>query len=167
MVAVAESHRRRLLPPATGAAYGANTTGALNLDNLAAAYALAMGIKDENGNPLGALPDRILCAPANYLLAKNIYQSEHITGATSKEGRDNVMRGVLEPVTSPYLSGTAYWLFNATFPLVDVAFLNGVQTPTVETGEANFSRLGIEMRCYYDYGVGAGDVKAALYSTGA
>ena len=77
------------------------------------------------------------------------------------------MRNILEPVTSPFLSGTAYWLFNATFPLVDVAFLNGVQTPTVETAEANFSRLGIEMRCYYDYGVAAGDVKAAVYSTGA
>ena len=153
--------------PATGAAYGANTTGALNLDNLAAAYALAMGITDENGNPLGALPDRILCAPANYLLAKNIYQSEHIVNGSGKSPRDNVMRGVLVPVTSPFLSGTAYWLFNATFPLVDVAFLNGVQTPTVETAEANFSRLGIEMRCFYDYGVGAGDVKAALYSTGA
>ena len=153
--------------PATGAAYGANTTGALNLDNLAAAYALAMGIKDENGNPLGALPDRILCAPANYLLAKGIYQSEHITGAGSVTGRDNVLRGVLEPVTSPYLSGTTYWLFNSTFPLVDVAFLNGVQTPVVETAAADFSQLGVQMRCYYDYGVGAGDIKAALYSTGA
>ena len=154
--------------PATGAAYGANTTGALNLDNLAAAYALAMGIKDENGNPLGALPDRILCAPANYLLAKNIYQSEHIvSGASGKTPRDNVMRNILAPVTSPFLSGTKYWLFNATFPLVDVAFLNGVQTPTVETANADFRQLGIEMRCYYDYGVGAGDVKAALYSTGA
>jgi phage major head subunit gpT-like protein len=153
--------------PATGAAYGANTTGALNLDNLAAAYALAMGIKDENGNPLGALPDRILCAPANYLLAKNIYQSEHIVNGSGKSPRDNVMRNILEPVTSPFLSGTAYWLFNATFPLVDVAFLNGRQTPVVETAEANFSQLGIQMRCYYDYGVGAGDVKAALYSTGA
>ena len=151
----------------TGSDYGANTTGALNLDNLAAAYALAMGIKDENGNPLGALPDRILCAPANYLLAKAIYQSEHIVNGSGKSPRDNVMRNILEPVTSPFLSGTAYWLFNATFPLVDVAFLNGVQTPTVETAEANFSRLGIEMRCFYDYGVGAGDVKAALYSTGA
>ena len=151
----------------TGSDYGANTSGALNLDNLAAAYALAMGITDSNGDPLGALPDRILCAPANYLLAKNIYQSEHIVNGSGKSPRDNVMRNILEPITSPFLSGTAYRLFNSSFPLVDIAFLNGVQMPTVETADADFSQLGISMRCYYDYGVAAGELKAALYSTGA
>ncbi len=151
----------------TGSDYGANTSGALTLDNLAAAYALAIGITDANGDPLGALPDKILCAPASFLLAKNIYISELVHGASGMTPSANVLRGVLEPVMSPYLSGTAYWIFNSTFPLVDVAFLNGVQTPTVETADADFSQLGIQMRCYYDYGVGAGDVKAALYSTGA
>ena len=151
----------------TGSDYGANTSGALSLANLAAAYAMAMAIRDGEGNPIGALPDKILCSPSNYLTAKNIYQSEEITGASSKEGKSNVLRGVLQPVTSPYLSGTAYWIFNSAFPLVDVAFLNGVQTPTVETANADFGQLGIQMRCYYDYGASAGDCKAALYSTGA
>ena len=151
----------------TGSDYGANTTGALNLANLAAAYALAMAIRDGEGNPIGALPDKILCSPSNYLTAKNIYQSEEITGASSKEGKSNVLRGVLQPVTSPYLSGTAYWIFNSAFPLVDVAFLNGVQTPTVETADADFNQLGIQMRCYDASGASAGDCKAALYSTGA
>ena len=151
----------------TGSDYGASTSGALNLDNLAAAYGLAMGIKDSSGDPLGPLPDRILCSSENYVLAKSIYQSETITGASSKTGQANVLRGVLQPVTSPYLNGTAYWLFNSAFPLVDVAFLNGVQTPTVETASADFSQLGISVRCYYDYGVTPGDTKAALYSTGA
>ena len=152
----------------TASDYGANTSGALSLDNLAAAYALAMGIKDANGDPLGPFPDKILCSPSNFLTAKNIYLSEHIvSGASSKTPRDNMLRGILEPVTSPYLSGTDYWLFNDAFKLVDVAFLNGRQTPIVETAEANFSQLGIEMRCYYDYGAFAGDAKAAVYSTGA
>ncbi len=151
----------------TGSDYGANTSGALSVDNLAAAYALAMGIKDSNGDPLGPMPNKILCSASNIITARNIYQSEHVTGAQSKTGRDNVMRGILEPITSPYLSGTKYWLFNALFPLVDVAFLNGRQTPVVETADANFSQLGIEMRCYFDYGTADGELKAALYSTGA
>lgn len=152
----------------TGSHYGANTSGALNLANLAAAYAAALAIKDSDGNPLGAIPNLILCSPSNFLTAKNIYQSEHIvSGASSKEPRNNVMRNILEPITSPFLSGTKYWLFNSSFPLVDVAFLNGRQTPVVETAEANFSQLGIEMRCYFDYGPSAGEYKAALYSTGA
>ena len=151
----------------TGSHYGANTSGALNIANLSAAYAAALAIKDKDGNPLGAIPNMILCSPSNFLTAKNIYQSEHITGASSKEPRNNVMRNILEPITSPFLSGTKYWLFNSSFPLVDVAFLNGRQTPVVETAEANFSQLGIEMRCYFDYGPSAGEYKAALYSTGA
>ena len=77
------------------------------------------------------------------------------------------MRGLLEAITSPFLSGTKYWLFNDAFPLVDVAFLNGRTTPVVETAEANFHQLGIEMRCYFDYGPSAGELKAAVYSTGA
>ena len=151
----------------TGSDYGANTTGALNLDNLASAYGLAMGIKDASGDPLGPLPDRILCSAANYIKALSIYQSERVTGAGAKDGDANVMRGILLPLTSPHLGGTAYWLFNSAFPLVDVAFLNGVQTPTVETASADFNQLGISVRCYYDYGVTPGETKAALYSTGA
>ena len=151
----------------TGSDYGANTSGALSLANLASAYALAMGIKDANGDPIGPMPDRILCAPGNYITALNIYQSEQITGASSEKGKTNVLRGVLKPITSPYLSGTAYRLFSASFPLVDVAFLNGVQTPVVETANADFAQLGISMRCYFDFGASAGELKAAVYSTGA
>ena len=151
----------------TASDYGANTSGALSLDNLAAAYALALGIKDSDGNPLGVLPDRILCSPSNFITARGIYQSETITGASSKTVRDNVMRNLLEPVTSPYLSGTKYWLFSRAFPLVDVAFLGGRQTPVVETANADFNQLGIQMRCYFDYGASKGETKAALYSTGA
>ena len=147
--------------------YGANTSGALSLDTLAAAYALAMTIKDGQGDPLGPLPDKILCAPSSFLLAKGIYQSEHIVNGAGKSARDNVMRNMLEPITSPYLSGTTYWLFNSTFPLVDVAFLNGRQTPVIETADVDFTQLGIQMRCYFDYGPSKGETKAALISTGA
>ena len=147
-------------------AFGANTTGALSLDTLASAYALAMGIKDANGDPIGPLPDKILCSPSNFITARGIYQLERIT-IGSKSYVDNTMRNLLEPLSSPYLSGTAYWLFNSAFQLVDVAFLNGVQAPVIETANADFSQLGIQMRCYFDYGVSAGEVKAALYSTGA
>ena len=147
-------------------AFGANTTGALSLDTLASAYALAMGIKDANGDPVGPLPDKILCSPSNLITARGIYQLERIT-IGSKSYVDNTMRNLLEPLSSPYLSGTAYWLFNSAFPLVDVAFLNGVQAPVIETANADFSQLGIQMRCYFDYGASAGEVKAALYSTGA
>jgi len=146
--------------------FGASTAGALSLDTLATAYGLAMQIRDANGDPIGPMPDKILCSPSNLITARGIYQLERIT-IGSKSYVDNTMRNLLEPVSSPYLSGTAYWLFSSAFPLVDVAFLNGVQAPVVETANADFSQLGIEMRCYFDYGAAAGEVKAACYSTGA
>ena len=152
----------------TAGDYGANTSGAMNVANLATAYQLALGITDKNGDYLGAMPNVILASPSNYLTALNIYQSEQITGTSSEKGKNNVMRGLLAPITSQFLgSGTAYWLFNSAFPLVDVAFLNGRTTPVVETAEADFNQLGIQMRCYFDYGAAAGELKAAVYSTGA
>ena len=152
----------------TAGDYGANTSGALSVANLAKAYQLALGITDSNGDYLGAMPNVILASPSNYLSALNIYQSEQITGTSSEKGKNNVMRGLLAPITSQFLgAGTAYWLFNSAFPLVDVAFLNGRTTPVVETAEADFNQLGIQMRCYFDYGAAAGELKAAVYSTGA
>ena len=151
----------------TGSDYGANTSGALSVATLATAYGLALEIKDANGDPIGAIPNRILCGPSNFVTARNIYQSEFVYGGSSKTPSANEMRGLLEAITSPFLSGKNYWLFNDAFPLVDVAFLNGRTTPVVETAEANFHQLGIEMRCYFDYGPSAGELKAAVYSTGA
>ena len=152
----------------TAGDYGANTSGALAVGTLATAYGLALAIKDANGDPIGAIPNRILCSPANFVTARNIYQSEFIvSGASGKTPASNEMRGILNPITSAYLTGTAYWLFNSAFPLVDVAFLNGNQAPVVETANADFHQLGIEMRCYFDYGASAGELKAAVYSTGA
>ena len=152
----------------TAGDYGANTSGALSVANLAKAYQLALGITDSNGDYLGAMPNVILASPSNYLSALNIYQSDQITGTSSEKGKNNVMRGLLAPITSQFLgAGTDYWLFNSAFPLVDVAFLNGRTTPVVETAEADFNQLGIQMRCYFDYGAAAGELKAAVYSTGA
>ena len=152
----------------TAGDYGANTSGVLSVANLAKAYQLALGITDSNGDYLGAMPNVILASPSNYLSALNIYQSDQITGTSSEKGKNNVMRGLLAPITSQFLgAGTDYWLFNSAFPLVDVAFLNGRTTPVVETAEADFNQLGIQMRCYFDYGAAAGELKAAVYSTGA
>lgn len=149
-----------------GSDYGANTSGALAVATLATAYGLALEIKDANGDPIGAIPNRILCGPSSFVTARNIYQSEFVHGGSGKTPSANEMRGLLEAITSPFLSGKNYWLFNDAFPLVDVAFLNGRTTPVVETAEANFHQLGIEMRCYFDYGPSAGELKAAVYSTG-
>ncbi|MGE4002337.1 MAG: hypothetical protein AB7I48_19180 [Planctomycetaceae bacterium] len=48
-----------------------------------------------------------------------------------------------------------------------MGYLRGTQTPTVETTNADFNTLGIQMRILFDYGVARGGSRAALKATGA
>ncbi len=51
-------------------------------------------------------------------------------------------------------------------PVLEVAFLNGVQTPYLEQ-EQSFDQLGLKWRVFTDYAVGAVDWKGAVYNPGA
>jgi hypothetical protein len=50
---------------------------------------------------------------------------------------------------------------------IEVAFLKGVEVPTVETADADFNTLGIQMRGYHDFGVTKQDYRAGVKSKGA
>ncbi len=51
--------------------------------------------------------------------------------------------------------------------VLKIAFLNGQRNPIIENGEMNFNLLGMAWRCYFDFGVGLLDPKAAVYSDGS
>jgi hypothetical protein len=51
-------------------------------------------------------------------------------------------------------------------PLIEVAFLNGQEAPTIETAEADFNVLGVQMRGYHDFGASLQDTRAAIKSKG-
>jgi hypothetical protein len=77
---------------------------------------------------------------------------------------------------SRYLSNSTYpgnsekaWYLLADpvdLPVIEVAFLNGQESPTIETAEADFNVLGIQMRGFHDFGVSLQDAKAAIRSKG-
>ena len=50
----------------------------------------------------------------------------------------------------------------ADLPLIEVAFLNGQESPTIETAEADFNVLGVQMRGFHDFGVSLQDFRAAV-----
>jgi len=66
-------------------------------------------------------------------------------------------------VSSVYLSNASFtgasskaWYLLADpnrLPAIEVAFLNGVDRPTVEKTDADFNTLGIQFRGYIDFGV--------------
>lgn len=130
------------------------TGGALNSANLALARALFRKMTDPDGNPMGLDPTIILVSPKNETAADELFASTTVKGST--DGPDaNVFKGRFTPAVSTYLSDDPWYLVAPplSMPSMEVAFLDGVQTPTVESAQADFNQLGIQMRCYWDYGV--------------
>ena len=90
----------------------------------------------------------------------------------------NIHAGKYRPVIVPWLSdsaftgnsATAWYLFrspNSSMAPVVVSFLDGVQTPTVESSDADFDQLGINFRGYHDFGVDQFETLAGIKSKGA
>jgi hypothetical protein len=71
-------------------------------------------------------------------------------------------------VDTPRLSGTRRYLFADPniAPVLEVAFLNGVQTPYMES-EETFDVDGMRWKIRHDYGVAAIDWQGAVTNAGA
>ena len=139
---------------------------ALNLANLKALATRFRKLKDPDGNPVAVEP-RILLVPVDLeLAAAEIMGSTLIqSGATGGQPDRNVLAGRYQVVASTYLTNTTdYYLLAspADLAVMEVAFLNGVQSPVVETAEADFATLGVQMRGYFDFGVAKAEYLAGV-----
>jgi hypothetical protein len=52
-------------------------------------------------------------------------------------------------------------------PFIEAVFLNGQESPTVESADADFNTLGIQFRGYHDFGVDTQEYRAAVKSKGS
>lgn len=85
-------------------------------------------------------------------------------------GTANPVQNLYRPVMSAYLSSAAAWYLLADpslMPTMEVSFLNGVETPTIEEAEANPDILGITLRGYFDFGVGQAEWRGGVKNAGA
>lgn len=142
------------------------SAGALSIANLKAIATMFRKLTDPDGNPVAVTP-RILLVPADLELdAAEIMGSSLIqSGNTSGQPERNVLAGRYQVVSSTYLSNADdYYLLAspADLPVMEVAFLNGVQSPVVETADADFSTLGVQMRGYFDFGVAKAEYLAGV-----
>ena len=138
----------------------------LSLANLKALATKYRKLRDPDGNPVAVEP-RLLLVPVDLeLAAAEIMGSTLIqSGNTSGQPDRNVLAGRYQVVASTYLSNaTDYYLLAspADLPAMEVAFLNGVQSPIVETAEADFHTLGVMMRGYFDFGVAKAEYLAGV-----
>ncbi len=126
------------------------------------------GFTDANSNPLGSTARILLVPPALHTTARQLMNSTGLaTGSDTTIGNTNPFANQYEVVMSRYLTDSDAWYLLAD-PMdisgIEVAFLNGVETPTVETADADFNTLGIQMRGYFDFGVSLQDFRCGVKS---
>ncbi|WFC43246.1 ClpP-like prohead protease/major capsid protein fusion protein [Pseudoxanthomonas sp. SE1] len=125
--------------------------------------------KDVGGNDyLDILPAIFLGPLSLGSTARELNAQEYNDEAQRQQKKPNVVRGLFaDVVDSPRLSGLA-WLMLAdpnVEPVIEVAFLNGVQTPTLEQ-EVNFRTDGVSWKVVHRYGVGAVGFRGAHRNAG-
>ncbi len=158
-------------------AEGADT--ALAVDSLTVAETTFGDQVKPNGRPLG-IPASLLLVPTALkvpaeMLMKSVQLNETTT-ANKPKPNTNPHVGKFEVVSSVYLSNASFtgasskaWYLLADpnrLPSIEIAFLNGVDRPTVEKTDADFNTLGIQFRGYIDFGVREQDYRGALKMKG-
>lgn len=160
-----------------------NLTGAdtaFGIVGLTKAFQAFRDQTDLNGDPILVEPEIVLVPTALWINALE-HSRETRVNETTATGKPNVASnphaGRFEPLTTPYLnsqnipgSSAATWFTFAdpnTLPAMEIAYLRGMRTPTIETGQPDFDTLGIAMRGFWDFGVAKVDHRAANRSVGS
>ncbi|MCL2647572.1 MAG: hypothetical protein FWD61_11295 [Phycisphaerales bacterium] len=151
----------------------------LNIDGLTKAEVAFMEQTDSDGKPIGLMPSIILAPTALSAIGTQLYKSMELRDTTpnAKYPIANPHQGKYRVEVSRYLSNALYkgnasskaWYLLADpndLPLIEVAFLNGQESPTIETAEADFNYLGVKMRGFHDFGVNLQDPRAGIRSKG-
>jgi hypothetical protein len=154
--------------------YISGATTALSAAGLTAAEKKFLDQKDPDNNPLGILPAVLLVPTGLKRTAMELMSSSTFVAGGAASGSQipsaNTWQGTYQVGVTPYLTNaTAWWLLAnpSDLAVIEVAFLNGVEAPTVETAEADFDTLGIAMRGYFDFGVAKQEYRAGVKSKGA
>jgi len=155
---------------------GADT--ALSIDGLTKAEVTFMDQVDGDGKPVGVMPAVLLVPTALSAIGTQLFKSVELrdTTASTKYPVSNPHQGKFRVEVSRYLGNTVYagsstkaWYLLADpgdLPVIEVAFLNGQESPTIETAEADFNKLGVQMRGYHDFGVALQDPRGGVKSKG-
>lgn len=157
---------------------GASTN--LQSSSLSTAVQLFRDQVGPDGLPIMVEPKILVVPTALEETAKGLMNSKYLLGPTSsKTPNENVWQGSFTPYVSPWLSNstlsgassTAWYLLGdpADVAALEIAYLGGLETPTVEFFgmDASPETLGVSWRVFYDFGVALGEYRAGVKSKGA
>ena len=136
-------------------------------------------INADTQNPVGGAPggrpEILLVPPELESIAEVLYRNLNLGAVKNSDA--NIYAGKYKPVVAWQLSDSAYagysstawWLLNnpAYLAAVVVSCLNGNESPTVESADADFDTLGVQFRGYHDFGVDQAEYLAGVKSKGA
>lgn len=141
---------------------------------LSATEVIFMAQTDPDGKPLGTEPRILLVPTALKSAAKTLMTSEKMLGTAGPDG--NPWRERFRVESSPSMSNSAYTGYSAAawymladpndMPVIEIAALNGRVEPTVETADADFNVLGVQMRGYSDVGVNLQEYRGGVRADG-
>ena len=126
--------------------------------------------KDVDGNDyLNILPKYIL-GPVALEDTLNVLMRSETDPAQANSRKPNAVRNAAQVITDPRLDAVSAksWYLLADqndAPTVEVAFLDGVDTPYLES-QQGFTVDGIQWKVRLDYGVAATDFRGALKNAG-
>jgi hypothetical protein len=150
----------------------------MTLAGLAATETIFMNQTDPDGKPVGFTPRIIVVPPALKAdaIALTDAQSMIVSGNSAGQSNVNPFRGRFRVESSPYISNSSYtgytsvgwWLLADPNDeaVIEIAALNGRVEPTVDTADASFNVLGVQMRGYCDIGVADQEYRAGVYADG-
>ena len=156
---------------------GAQT--ALSIDALTQAEQLFLDQTDSQGKPILLSAQTLLVPTSLKVTAEQLMKETRVnetTTANKPKVANNPHAGKFTVASTPYLntqsiiggSSTAWYLFAnpADIAAIELAYLRGKRTPTIESGETDFNTLGMKWRGYFDFGISMQDSRAAVKVAG-
>ena len=155
---------------------GADT--ALSIDGLTKAEVAFMDQVDSDGKPIGIMPSIVLVPTALSAVGTQLYKSMELrdTNSNVKYPVANPHQGKFRVEVSRYLSNSHYTGYSSKawyllsdpndLPVIEVAFLNGQESPTIETADADFNVLGVKLRGFHDFGASLQETRAGVKAKG-
>lgn len=156
-----------------GSALGTSDGAAIN-----AAEQKFLAMTDPTGKPMGTMP-AIMLVPSTLLntAARWMGGQQIVTGSDTVLPSANVYQGRYRVVSSRYMENSSFtgysnaaWYLLADprdVPVIQTVFLNGRDMPTIESADADFNTLGIQVRAYHDFGVAKQEPRGGVRSAGS
>lgn len=127
------------------------------------------------GRLVGGEPKFLLVPSGLSFAANKLYKSEKLYPAAGVD--TNIHYQMYEPVVASQLGDSSYTNYSTTawyllrdprdMPTMVVSFLDGIETPTVESSDVEFNMLGFQWRGYHDFGCDQAEYLGGLKSKGA